>query len=98
LHDRVTFRWEWKGAPLSENQAFDLRIWSEQEEQQGSPRRGAVAPTHEMQVEVNLQYAPAIQEFGPGTYYWTVIVVEVQPAGPTTVVGQWGKARKLVYR
>jgi hypothetical protein len=96
--DRVTFRWEWKGAPLRENQAFDVRIWSEQEELKGGPRRGAAAPTRDTQVEVDLRFVPAIQDFGRGTYYWTVIVVEVQPGGPPKEVGQWGEVRRLVYR
>jgi hypothetical protein len=96
--NRVTFRWEWNGPPLGDNQAFDLRIWSEQEEQQGLPRRGAVAPTRDTQVEVNLTSVPAIESYGPGTFYWTVIVVEIQPGGPPKEIGQWGQVWRLVYQ
>jgi hypothetical protein len=94
---KVTFRWLWKGPQLAPNQAFDLRIWSAQEEQAGSPRRGAVAPTRESFAEVDLQYVPAIQDYGPGDYFWTVVVVETKAGGAIQVVGQWGESRRLVY-
>jgi len=96
--DRAVFRWEWIGPPLAEKLAFDLRIWSAQEEQAGRPRRGAVAPIRETQVEVDLRYVPAIQEYGPGDYYWTVVVVEFSADGSLKVVGQWGEAWRFVYR
>ena len=96
--ERTVFRWEWTGTPLAANQAFDLRIWSALEEQAGRPRRGAVAPTRETQVEVDLRYVPAIQEYGAGDYYWTVVVVELGADGSPQVVGRWGEAWRLVYR
>lgn len=94
---RVIFRWVWKGPQLAQNQAFDLRIWSAQEEQAGAPRRGAVAPTREGYAEVELQYVPAIQDYGPGDYYWTVVVVQTNANGAIQVVGQWGESRRFVY-
>jgi serine/threonine protein phosphatase PrpC len=104
------FKWDWQGAPLSEDYFFDLRIWSQAEEQawtQDAKRdkaRGAREPTQETQVEVDLQYAPAIQQYRAGLYYWTVVVVRI-PCRPTTdpecelqVVGDWGEERIFQYR
>jgi hypothetical protein len=96
--DRMVFEWAWDGPPLKENQAFDLRIWSAQEEQSGSPRRGVVPPTRQTSVEVSLAAVPAIVDYGPGEYFWTVVVVEMRADGSPTVAGLWGESRKLVYR
>jgi hypothetical protein len=98
LTQRVVFRWFWKGPELTENQAFDLRIWSAQEEQADGPRRGAVAPTKEGYAEVDLQYVPAIQDYGPGDYYWTVVVIQTNASSAAQVIGQWGESRRFVYR
>ena len=94
----VTFRWQWTGPSLQPNQAFDLRIWSAQEEQQGLSPRGAVAPVRTTETSVNLPFAPAIQDYGPGDYYWTVFVVEMSVDGSSRVVSQWGERRRFVYR
>lgn len=104
------FKWAWQGAPLSEDYYFDLRIWSQAEEQawtldtKRDRARGARDPTRETQIEVDLQYAPAIQEYRAGLYYWTVVVVWI-PCRPITdpecelqVVGDWGEERIFTYR
>jgi hypothetical protein len=91
------FTWQWNGPPLAGNRAFDLRIWSKQEEQNGSPRRGAIAPTQDMHAYVDLPYVPAITDYGSGDYYWTVVVVELGADGPPKVVGEWGEKRRFVY-
>lgn len=96
--DRMVFEWAWDGPPLKENQAFDLRIWSAQEEETGSPRRGVVSPTSDTRVEVSLRAVPAIADFGPGDYFWTVVIVEVRSDGSPQVSGVWGESRRLVYR
>ena len=96
--DRLVFEWAWDGPPLKENQAFDLRIWSVQEEETGSPRRGVVPPTKDTRVEVSLPAAPAIVDFGPGDYFWSVVIVEVRADGSPRVAGVWGESRRLVYR
>jgi hypothetical protein len=98
LTQRIVFRWFWKGPQLEPNQAFELRIWSAQEEQAGGLRRGAVAPTQERYAEVELQYVPAIQDYGPSDYYWTVVLVQVNAGGSPRVIGQWGESRRFVYR
>jgi hypothetical protein len=94
---RTVFRWFWNGPPLEENQAFDLRIWSAQEEQAGDPRRGAVIPTQELYAEVDLQFVPAIQDYGAGDYYWTVVVVQTRANDSARVIGEWGESRRFVF-
>ena len=96
--DRMVFEWAWDGPPLKENQAFDLRIWSVQEEERDSPRRGVVPPTKDTRVEVSLPAVPAIADFGPGDYLWTVVIVELRADGSPQVAGAWGEIRRLVYR
>ena len=96
--DRMIFEWVWDGPPLREGQAFDLRIWSVQEEEQGSPRRGVVPPMKDTRAEVSLPAVPAIADFGPGDYYWTVVIVEMAADGSPRVAGTWGENRRLVYR
>ena len=96
--DRMVFEWAWDGPPLKQNQAFDLRIWSVQEEEKGSPRRGVVPPTRDMRVEVSLPAAPAIVDYGPGDYLWTVVIIQVGADGSPRVAGVWGESRRLVYR
>ena len=96
--DRMVFEWAWDGPALQENHAFDLRVWSAQEEEKGSTRRGVVAPTQETRVEVSLPSVPAVADFGPGDYFWTVVIVEMAADGSTRVAGTWGESRRLVYR
>ncbi len=95
--ETMVFEWAWDGPSLKENQAFDLRIWSVQEEQRGSPRRGVVAPTRDTRVKVSLPAVPAILDYGSGDYLWTVVVVEVPAEGPPQVIGTWGQVWRLVY-
>ena len=97
LGNIATFRWQWTGPSLQPNQAFDLRIWSAQEELQGRSPRGAVAPVRSTEASVNLPFAPAIQDYGPGDYYWTVVVLEMSADGSSRVVSQWGERRRFVY-
>ena len=95
---RMVFAWAWDGPALQENQAFDLRIWSAREEEKGSPRRGVVPLTQDTQVEVSLPAAPAIADFGPGDYFWAVVVVETGADGSPRVTGTWSEIRRLVFR
>ena len=95
--ERMVFEWAWDGPPLGDNQGFDLRIWSAQEEAQGGPRRGVAPVTKETSIEVSLAAVPAVLDYGPGDYFWTVILVEVNADGSPVVVGAWGESRSLVY-
>jgi hypothetical protein len=97
LFGRQRFTWQGDGPALEPNRAFDLRIWSQQEQQAGRPKRGAVPPTRDTEAEVTLQFVPAIKDYGVGDYYWTVVVVEIVSGGSPRVVGTWGEARKFSY-
>ena len=94
----MVFEWAWDGPPLQWDQAFDLRIWSALEEEKGSPRRGVVPPTKDTRVEVSLPAVPAIADYGPGDYFWTVVIVVAGDGGSPLVAGAWGESRRLVYR
>jgi serine/threonine protein phosphatase PrpC/outer membrane biosynthesis protein TonB len=101
LTGNYLFKWDWQGEPLPEDYFYDLRIWSQNT--QRDQARGAREPTQETQLGVDLQYAPAIQEYRAGPYNWTVVVVWV-PCQPTTdpgcqvqVVGDWGEVRTFTY-
>jgi eukaryotic-like serine/threonine-protein kinase len=74
---------------------FDLRIWSQQEEVSNVEPRGAVELTRRNEVEIDLAAVPAIRQYGPGAYYWTVVVVEGGPQ--PRVVGAWGEERSFRY-
>ena len=91
------FTWQWNGPSLGEDHAFDLRIWSFQEDQEEKLRRGAATPTQDTETEVALSYVPAIADYGPGDYYWTVVVVKVGAGGIPQVVGEWGEKRRFTY-
>ena len=95
--ETMVFEWAWDGSPLQENQAFDLRIWSVQEEQRGGPRRGVVPPTKDTQVSVALPAVPAILDYGQGDYLWTVVVVDLSAEGPPELISAWGQIWRLVY-
>jgi hypothetical protein len=97
IEARQRFTWQWHGPTLGENLAFDLRIWSDQEEQSGLPRRGAVAPTQDQGVDVEMQHVPAIMDHGPGDYFWTVVVVQTGSDDPPRVVGVWGEKRRFTF-
>lgn len=88
------FAWQWDGPPLGDGLFFDLRIWSEREEQAGVVPRGAVELTKGTEVDVTLKFVPAT-EFGEGLYYWTVVVV--RDGDPPQVVGEWGEKRWFKY-
>jgi hypothetical protein len=96
IEARQHFTWQWYGPALGEDLAFDLRIWSAQEEQVGLPRRGAVAPTTDLDVEVEMRYVPAVMDYGPGDYYWTVVVVRTNSDKAPQVVGVWGEERRFI--
>ena len=99
LSGSPTFRWRWTGPALAQNRYFDVRIWAEAERNNPNDlKRGAVAPTKEQFVPVGLSGVPAIQEYGTGTYYWTVVVVEKNSSEASpTIIGEWGEERSFRY-
>jgi hypothetical protein len=50
-----------------------------------------------MEASVDLAFVPAVLDFGPGDYLWTVVVVEVGEGATPLVVSEWGEVRRFVY-
>jgi len=100
LGGSAAFTWQWGNEELPENYAFDLRIWSPLE---GQPHaRGAVEPTRNTSLVVDLQFVPAIQDFGDGSYDWGIVVVWIPCDLPTEgcqpqVVSDWSEIRTFNY-
>lgn len=96
LEGEVRFQWHWDGESLPESLAFDLLIWSELEDQehQGAGAFGVIEPASALEATVDLDYVQSIMEHGGGLYYWTVIVVRVEPYER---VGLWGEKRGFTY-
>lgn len=99
LSGKPSFVWQWNQAALPADHYFDLRIWSEKEQNlSNNQKRGAIAPTKNTRAEVDLEGVPAISDYGTGTYYWTVVVVQKLCADcDPTIAGQWGEERMFVY-
>lgn len=93
LRGKVRFQWMWTGRDLENYMAFELRIWSRQEQEMGLKPRAA-PPTREMAVDVDLDGLPTIQEHGPGTYFWTVVILDT---GTGRVVSPEGEIRPFTY-
>jgi serine/threonine protein phosphatase PrpC len=95
LREKPRFSWRWTRPALSGNHYFDLRIWSQQEEDANATPRGAIEPTTSTQAEIDMDLVPAIQQYGTGDYYWTVVVV--QNKKNPKIVGEWGEERQFHY-
>lgn len=96
LSSEWRFEWQWNYAALPAGQAFDLLIWSEKEtDLPRDSRSGAITPWQETWVVVDVSKVKTVEENGEGIYYWTVIVVEVEPYRR---IGQWGEERPFSYR
>lgn len=94
LAGSARFEWQWNGRSLAENQVFELRIWSQQEEDAVDEPQGAVTSTRRTNATVDLARVPAVEAHGPGIYYWTVVVVDTSTQ---QVVGEWTEKRTFFY-
>ena len=94
LTGRARFGWQWNGPSLADNQAFELRIWSQEEEDAGGEPQGAISPTKRAEAEVDLEGVPTVKEHGPGVYYWAVVVVDTSTH---QVLETWGEKRTFLY-
>jgi serine/threonine protein kinase len=91
---KARFEWMWTGPALGPNQAFSLRIWSQAEEDAKAEPQPAIAPTTQTAVDVDLGTVPSCQTYGPGTYYWGVVVVDTSNG---SVISEWGDKRTFNY-
>jgi hypothetical protein len=90
------FAWQWDGPPLTADQFFDLRIWSDREDKAGVEPRGAVELTKGTQADLLMAFVPAVRDYGDGQYYWSVVVV--RRGDPPQVVGKYAPKRWFIYR
>jgi hypothetical protein len=93
--DDARFEWQWNGPALGGNQAFGLYIWSVAEEEAGAIPQKAIEPTTATAVDVDLAALASVVEYGPGNYYWTVLVIDTRT---DTRAGEWGEQRWFEYR
>ncbi len=75
LTGRITFTWQWNGAPLAENQGFEVRIWKESQ----PDHYGAAAPVRSTSLIIDISGAYGVQQGGTGDYLWTVALVQIAP-------------------
>jgi hypothetical protein len=78
------FEWEWNGAALADEHAFEVRIWKE-----GEPHYGAfdVRETakyleqagNSYALPISVPSAYSVQQNGNGTYFWSVAIVNLNP-------------------
>lgn len=101
LSSRFRFTWRYDGPPLEKDYAFDLRIWLEQDKDRPKEQRqGAIKPTQQTEIEVDLDNVPAIRQYGRGVYYWGVVVVRMPDCYPrcsVEIVGEWSEEREFTY-
>ena len=90
----TSFQWMWTGSALEPNQAFELRIWSQAEEDAKAEPQRAITPTTQTAVDVDLGTVPTCQTHGSGTYYWAVVVVDTSTG---SMISEWGDRRPFNY-
>jgi hypothetical protein len=87
ITDRTTdFVWEWTGPPLDANQAFEVRLWHADDPFHYGAHDARLSAQDVRQVHdtdilrLDLNGAYALQEHGPGDYFWSVGIVATEPA------------------
>lgn len=90
--ESAIFSWRWEGPALTEDQAFEVRIWKE-----GQDHYGAAEPTQGMNQKIEFKGAYGVQQGGNGDYWWTVALVQKDPdqEGAYKPVGPEATPRKL---
>ncbi len=71
----TTFAWRWDGPALATNQAFEVRLWKEDQ----PDHYGAAEPVNGTSAIINVREAYGVQRGGNGRYFWTVAVVQRSP-------------------
>ncbi len=81
----IDFIWKWRGEPLAQNQAFEIRLWRE-----GDPfhygahdARDSVNTVRQVgdvyTVRLSLDGVYGVNLHGEGDYLWTVAIVSLEP-------------------
>jgi hypothetical protein len=79
-----TFVWRWSGAALTDNQAFEVRIWREGEPHYGAFDARETSKYLEQRdagsaLSFSVSNAYSVQQNGNGEYLWSVAVVQLEP-------------------
>jgi hypothetical protein len=82
--DLFTFVWRWSGAALTDNQAFEVRIWREGEPHYGAFDARETSKYLEQRdtgnaLSFSVSNAYSVQQNGNGEYLWSVAVVQLEP-------------------
>ena len=82
--DVYTFVWRWDGAALTDNQAFEVRIWREGEPHYGAFDARETSKYLEQRdtgnaLSFSVSSAFSVQQNGNGEYLWSVAVVQLEP-------------------
>lgn len=82
--DIYTFVWRWPGAALTDNQAFEVRIWREGEPHFGAFDARETSTYLEQRADgyalsFAVSNAFSVQQNGNGDYLWSVAVVQLEP-------------------
>lgn len=75
LTGMTTFTWQWSGPALAPNQAFEVRLWKEDQ----PDHYGAAEPVRTLSATLDVASAYGVLRGGSGRYLWTVAVVETNP-------------------
>jgi len=83
--DSIDFGWKWNGPPLTANQAFEIRLWSQDDShhygahnaQESNALVHQVGDTYTARLDLNGAYS--FIQHGPGRYNWSVAIVEIEP-------------------
>ncbi len=80
------FVWQWTGAPLSAQQAFEIRLWRAGDPVHYGAHDAALSRALVRQVgdiytlRLNLQGAHSVMQHGTGDFFWSVAIVNVEPS------------------
>ena len=86
---------EWRPVvPLEDGQAYEIVVWSS--EKDPGQAWGIAPPTSGQALEINLDELFASGQFGEGSLYWTVLVVQKDPYARLTAPA-FSPRRYLVY-
>ncbi len=102
---QTEFKWKWAGS-LDENQGFEMRIWHEEDAALNSEHHQALDASRLMseldhqndgiyKIAFSIDEAYSVQENGPGFYYWTVVVVNMEA---DRAISLEAAPRKLEYK
>lgn len=86
VQPQADFVWQWTGPPLTDQQAFEVRIWQEAAPYHYGAHDAAASRAELRQIDdtytlhLDLGGAYSLQQQGRGAYSWSVALVNVEPS------------------